>query len=268
MSFLEEKFRNLDQRRQKALIPYVTAGFPAKSKTMEIVRTLVGAGADILELGFPFSDPIADGPVIQECSFRALASGVTVRDGLSMVERVSSLLPVVPMTYCNLVYRYGVEAFARDLSNAGACGLILADLSLEASSLFQAPLSEQGIDLIRFVSTTTPPERARKIIASASGFIYCVSRPGTTGVRSELYSGVISYLQKIQAMSPIPLCVGFGLSRASHIRKLLPYASGFIVGSCLLAPYLKLSFRKALSEMEKLVTTMKKATYGKLQASG
>lgn len=233
---LEARFAEWRERGRRALIPYVTAGFPTAAGTGELLEAAAAAGADVVELGVPFSDPLADGPTIQRASFRALEEGMTVAGALRILEgfRARHGTPVVLFTYLNPVLRYGPEAFVRDAAGAGAEGLLVTDLPAGSDPELEARVREAGLDLIRLVAPTTPPERVRRIGASASGFLYYISRTGVTGARAEVRADLAGEVSRLRALVPLPVAVGFGISRPEHAALVASVADGVVVGSALL----------------------------------
>lgn len=228
-------FERLKQEGNRGLIAYVTAGDPSPDQTLGIVRALEQGGVDIIELGVPFSDPIADGPVIQRASERSLRAGTTLKGVLQILRdlRRESEIPVVIFSYLNPVLRYGFEKFAADAADAGADGALLTDLNVEAAAPYLAEMRKHGLDAIFLVSQTTAAERVRLLSQSSSGFVYIVSRAGVTGTRDALSDQVIPLIERVRAVTTLPVAVGFGLSRREHMAALAPYADAAVVGSAI-----------------------------------
>lgn len=258
MSRIARKFRQLKARRRKALIAYVTAGFPTLGATGKVVREIEAAGADIVEIGVPFSDPIADGPVIQHASNKALENGVTLDWILKWTKkfRRASELPIVFMSYLNPVHHMGYEVFARRAADAGVDGLIVPDLIADEAGELRKVLRAKGIDLVHLVAPTTPPARRRRLARRSRGFLYAVSTTGVTGARKRLPDDVIGFLRDTRRDSPVPVAVGFGISNAEQARRYASSVDGVIVGSALIsllrkraavAPFIK-TLRAALDE--------------------
>ncbi len=256
MSRIAKKFRQLKSQGRKALIAYVTAGFPALGATDKVVRELEASGADIVEIGIPFSDPIADGPVIQYSSQRALENGVTLDWVLKWTKkfRRNSQLPIVYMSYLNPIHHMGYETFARRAAEAGVDGLIVPDLIAEESARLRKILRNKGIDLIHLVAPTTSPKRRLMMAKKSRGFLYAVSTTGVTGMRRQLPADVIGFLQGLRRVSTVPVAVGFGISNAEQARRYASSVDGVIVGSALInllrkrtavAPFIK-TLRSAL----------------------
>lgn len=219
-----------------ALVPYVTAGYPALDSTVPLLEALASAGGDVLELGIPFSDPLADGPTIQRSSFVSLESGTTVRSVLADLRafRSRNETPVVLFTYLNPVLRYGVDAFLADAVEAGANGLLLTDLPAGADPGLEEKISTSPLDLIRLVAPTTPPDRVPEIAAGGSGFLYYISRTGVTGARSELRDAIGDEVGRVREAVSLPVAVGFGISTPEQAGEVAAVADGVVVGSALI----------------------------------
>lgn len=232
-SGISEKFAELKARGEGALISYVMAGDPSLDATREIVAALSRGGTDIIELGLPFSDPVADGPTIQAAGQRALAAGMDTERFFKLVEGLDTgiaRIPLVCMTYYNLVFKYGIEKFVAGSAKAGISGLIIPDLPVEEASELRESCERHGLDLIFLIAPTTPGERVRKVLERSSGFVYLVSRLGVTGTSSKVSGATKELLDRVE--TDIPKAVGFGVSngsQAAEIRK--AGADGVIVGS-------------------------------------
>jgi tryptophan synthase alpha chain len=226
-----------DLRRQdrRALIPYVMAGDPDPAATQRLVEILTEAGADALELGIPFSDPIADGPINQRAGLRALAQGMGLDPALDLVARLRehTQIPLAFMTYYNLILKHGLEAFCRAATTAGLDGLIVADLPPEEGGDLIAEARRVNLATVFLLAPTSTDERIRAVAAASTGFVYCVSRTGVTGVRDELPEGVRDLVQRIRRHTPTPICVGFGISQPAQAREAAAVADGVIVGSAI-----------------------------------
>jgi tryptophan synthase alpha chain len=235
MTRLTERFTALKERGEKALIVYVTVGDPSPERTVEIALALDRAGVDVIELGIPFSDPLADGPSIQSASFRALQNGVNVPRVLEAVRaiRKQSDIPLVLFTYYNPVFRYGVERFARDASESGADGGLLVDLTPEEAEEWLTAARAHSLDTIFLLAPTSTVERIGVVASLSTGFIYCVSRTGVTGTRDDVPPDVLEMVQRVRAQSSLPISVGFGISRPEHVRSVGAYADGVVVGSAM-----------------------------------
>ncbi|MEN8376399.1 MAG: tryptophan synthase subunit alpha [Gemmatimonadota bacterium] len=230
------RFARARAEQRAALIPYITAGYPDPGATLPLMRALEEAGADVIELGIPFSDPLADGPTIQRTSQQALASGAGVESALETLSEYAAEgdCPVVLFTYLNPLLGYGPGAFVRDASAAGAAGLLLTDLPLGADPVLEAEFEASALDLVRLVAPTTPSERAAAIARRAQGFLYYVSRTGVTGARADLPPEVESAVASLKARADVPVAVGFGISTPAQARAVGRVADGVVVGSALL----------------------------------
>jgi len=235
MGRIESVFNNLRRREEGALIPFITAGDPDLETTERVIHILVEAGADIIELGFPFSDPMADGPTIQASSQRALAAGTNLEGIFAMVRRVRehTNTPIVLMGYFNPVLHYGSEQFARDAAAAGVDGLLLVDLPPEETQELQPFLRQAGIDLITLLAPTTPPERMSRLAAGGEGFLYYVSMTGVTGARAVDPAAISRTVSDLRAASRVPVAVGFGISSPEDVAAVGAFADGVVVGSAL-----------------------------------
>lgn len=235
MSRITATFRSLKDEDRRGLIPFVTAGHPDIETTRRLLPALQRAGADIIELGVPFSDPIADGPVIQRSSQRALSNGVTLKDILLLVADVRRELqvPIVLFSYINPVLQFGIDAFAREAAQAGVDGVLLSDLPLEEAREVREKLSANAIDLIFLAAPTSTDERLGMIAENASGFVYAVSRTGVTGTRGELSQEAAELVQRLRSFTQFPIAVGFGISTADQIADVWQYADAAVVGSAI-----------------------------------
>ncbi len=216
-----------------ALIPYVTVGYPSIEATLKIVPLLADSGCDIVELGIPFSDPLADGTTIQKASFQALQNGVTPRLCLEVARQLSQKvdIPLVFMTYFNPVFSYGLEEFCGACTKSGIDGLIIPDLPPKEGSELEAITRRQGLDLIYLLAPTSTDERIRLIAERSQGFIYLVSVTGVTGVRNRLPADLETFVAKVRKIASQPLCVGFGISAPEQAKQVAQVADGVIVGS-------------------------------------
>ncbi|MHB8707416.1 MAG: tryptophan synthase subunit alpha [Desulfuromonadales bacterium] len=235
MSRIAQAFEALHQRGEKALVTFLTAGDPDLATSEQVIHTLVEAGVDLLELGFPFSDPMADGPTIQAASERALASGTTLRGVLDMVARVRqhTNVPIVLMGYFNPVFRYGAEAFARDAAAAGVDGLLLVDLPPEEAGELHPQLKAAGIDLITLLAPTTPEARMVRLAGAAEGFLYYVSMTGITGTQKVDAAAIADAVARVRRESRVPVAVGFGVATPDDARAVAAFADAVVVGSAL-----------------------------------
>ena len=220
--------------RGKAFIPFVTCGDPSLDVTEKIVNAMVEAGADLIELGIPFSDPTAEGPVIQGANLRALSGGVTTDKVFDMVEKIrkNTDVPMVFMTYANVVFSYGTERFCKHAQEVGMDGLILPDVPYEEKEEFAEVADKYGLDLISLIAPTSH-ERIATIAKDAEGFVYCVSSLGVTGMRSQITTDIGAMVKLVKAQKDIPCAVGFGISTPEQAKKMAVQADGVIVGSAI-----------------------------------
>ncbi|WP_448631654.1 tryptophan synthase subunit alpha [Cellulomonas soli] len=224
----------LDGLGRAALVGYLPVGYPDVATSVDAVRTLIDHGADVVELGMPYTDPLMDGPVIQHAVDAALRGGVRVRDTLRAVEQVAGRgAPILVMTYWNLVLRYGVEAFARDLAAAGGAGLITPDLIPDEAGVWMDASDEHGLDRVFLVAPSSTPERLASTAAACRGFVYAASTMGVTGERATLGSGAQRLVADTRAAGAAHVCVGLGVSRPDQAAQVAGYADGVIVGSAL-----------------------------------
>jgi len=236
MSRIESRLSALGNAGRKALIPFITAGDPEPQVTVPLLHELVAAGADLLEIGVPFSDPMADGPVIQRASERALAHGVTLHGVLDMVSAFRATdadTPLILMGYLNPIEAFGYEAFAKAAATAGVDGILTVDAPPEEATPLADALREAGLDPIFLLAPTSGPERIERICALASGFVYYVSFKGVTGSASLDLAGIAAKLEQIRAVTRLPLGVGFGISDAERAAAVAQVADAVIVGSAL-----------------------------------
>lgn len=217
----------------KALIPYITVGYPTIEDTLKVVPLLAQKGADIVELGIPFSDPLADGVTIQKSSFHALQNGVTPQLCLEIAKELSQKvnIPLVFMTYFNPVFSYGLEAFCVASARSGISGLIIPDLPPEEGSELEAISQREGLDLIYLLAPTSTEERIRLVAERSRGFIYLVSVSGVTGARKSLPSDLAAFVSRVKKLTKQPICVGFGISTAEQAKRVAQMADGVIIGS-------------------------------------
>jgi tryptophan synthase alpha chain len=230
-----KRFAALRAERRAALIAYLTAGDPSPAATVELVLALERGGADIIELGVPFSDPVADGPVIQRASERALAAGTTLQRVLEIAAEVRrrSEIPLLLFSYLNPLYRYGLERLAADAAAAGIDGCLLTDLSVEEAAPWVEVLHRHNLDTVFMAAPTSTERRLRLVAEYSSGFVYVVSRTGVTGERSAVGAAVPAIIGSLRALTGQPLAVGFGVSRPEHAAEIGAYADGVVVGSAL-----------------------------------
>jgi len=232
---LAETFAALAKEGRGALAPFVTAGDPDLDTTLVVLEALDRAGAAVCELGVPYSDPIADGPVIQASYTRALAAGFTLEKFFEMVRKATGRvkMPILAMVSYSIIYRRGIDRFVDDASAAGLAGLVVPDLPLEESDVLDATCQGANLALVRLVTPTTPSERAAEIARRSTGFLYCVSVAGVTGARSDLPEGLVERVKWLRTKTDVPVLVGFGVSTPEQVKLLSGVADGAIVGSAL-----------------------------------
>ncbi len=238
MSRLNETFRRIRaDGASPGLVTYITAGDPDLHRTEGILLALDRAGADVLEVGVPFSDPLADGPVIQRATERALAAGTTLSGVLEMVRRLRAdvCAPIVLFSYANPILRLGAERFADLARDAGVDGVLVLDLPIEEAGEFRGVLASRGIDTILLLSPTTTDARLRQAVSLGSGFLYAISRLGVTGARDAIADGAEDMVRRIRAVSDMPVALGFGISRPEHVREIGRWADAAVVGSGLVS---------------------------------
>jgi tryptophan synthase alpha chain len=234
---LEQTFALLRDQKRAGLITYTTAGDPDLPRSAEILRALDRAGADVLEVGVPFSDPLADGPVIQRATERAIAAGGNLRASLAMIAdvRPSVKAPVVIFSYANPMLRMGIDAFARRAADAGVDGVLALDLPIEEAAGFRETLAKAGIDTIFLLSPTTTDARIRTAATLGSGFLYGISRLGVTGARAQVAAGAEAMVRRIRGHTSMPIALGFGISSPEQVAEVCAYADAAVVGSSLVS---------------------------------
>lgn len=228
---LEAHLRQRRNAGSKLLVPYVTPGF--RDDWLDVVRALADAGADAIEIGIPFSDPVMDGPTIQRSSLVALERGTTPGSVINELRTLQLDVPLAVMTYYNLVFRFGVERFAKELAEAGVSGVILPDMPMEEASSWRAAATDAGVETVMLVAPNTPDERMKKICETAEGFVYAIGTLGVTGERTELAESAQRVGQRIKAVTDKPVLIGIGISNAEQARHAAAAADGVIVGSAL-----------------------------------
>ena len=234
---IAETFARLRAEKRPGLVTYTTAGDPDLPRSGEILCALDRAGADVIEVGVPFSDPLADGPVIQRATERALAAGANLRQVLALVEAVRPRIraPLVLFSYANPLLRLGVERFAERAAAAGVDGVLALDLPIEEAGSFRATLRAAGLDTVFLLSPTTTDTRIREAARIGSGFLYGISRVGVTGARDRVAASAESLVKRIRAQTDLPIALGFGISRPEHVAEITAYADAAVVGSALVS---------------------------------
>lgn len=255
MNRIEKTFQLLNKNGSKAFVPYIMAGDGGLDCLPERLVLLEQFGAAAIEVGVPFSDPVADGPTIQQAGIRALNNGTTLKDIVAKIAeaRSSVNIPIILMTYLNPIYAYGISSFVEDIQNAGVDGCIIPDMPLEEEALIAPELEAAEIELIRLVTLTTPIERIKQIAAKGNGFLYTVTVKGITGVRNEFDGDLYAYLKAVKEVSPIPVLAGFGISSQEQMQDLTKYCDGVVVGSKIV----ELFSKNNLQEMEDLMSIFK-----------
>lgn len=240
MNRIDQKFKKLKSENKKALIPYITIGTPSVEKTEQITIALEKAGADLIELGIPYSDPLADGPVIEESSLWSLNHGFKLAKAFECVKNIRkhSQIPIVFMVYYNTIFGYGKQKFIDECKNCDIDGMIIPDLPLEEYDEIDSYLENTSIELISLVAITSK-DRIPTIVKRSKGFIYCISSLGVTGIRSKFSDGVTEFLTEVKQSTDLPTCVGFGISKKEDILKFEPYVDGCVVGSALVKKILE-----------------------------
>ncbi|PIY90353.1 MAG: tryptophan synthase subunit alpha [Nitrosopumilales archaeon CG_4_10_14_0_8_um_filter_34_8] len=259
MSRIKEKFAELSAKNEKALITYIMVGYPNESATISIVKGLIRGGADIIELGFPFSDPLADGPVIQNASTISLNNGMKIKSFFNIVEKIrkETDIPLVLMTYTNILYHKGYTKFIADAKKAGIDGFILPDMSIEESGEYIASAKNMA-DTIFLISPNTTKSRIEKIVKSSSGFLYLVAVYGTTGIKTGIQNYSLKAIKEVKKITKgkIPIGIGFGVSTPEDVKKYIQAgADAVIVGSA----FLKLIEKTSKNNLEKSIATFTKS---------
>ncbi len=256
MNRIEKKFNQLRKENRKALIGYFTAGFPDFETSIKVILRSVKAGIDIVEIGIPFSDPIADGPIIQHTSNVALKKGMNLEKVFSLcrILEKSISVPYLLMTYYNPVYKYGLEKFTQKAEKVGISGLIVPDLPFEESIPLKKCLKEKNIFLINFLTPFTPFERGKNIVKNSNGFVYFITMAGVTGTKKKFDYEMFKIIEKYKKIKDIPFAAGFGISSISQIKRIKKYFDGVIIGSYLLK---KLIYGK-IGDIERSIKDFKK----------
>lgn len=244
--------------KSRALIPYLTAGFPNPAVSLAALRAAAAAGADFVEVGVPFSDPLADGPTIQRTTQTALEQGMTVPRVLALIREATLDVPVIIMTYLNPVLAYGVERFARDASTAGAAGVLLTDLPAGADPAVEKAVTSSSLALIRLVAPTTDDARLKTALSGATGFVYLISRLGVTGARASVPADLESQVRRIRAATRLPVAVGFGIGTPAQAAATARFADGVVVGSALMDALAQ----GGVPAMEQLIRELATAVHG------
>lgn len=235
MNRIDRVFSNLRKQDKKAFIPYIMAGDPDLEKTADLIKLFENIGADIVELGIPFTDPLADGPTIQRASERALKKGVTLTKVIDFMKEIRRLteIPILFMSYYNPIFRYGVERFVRDAVLSGVDGVIVPDLPPEEAAQLIRPARKEGLSTIFLLAPTSTTERIKKVVKASTGFIYYVSITGITGSRLEIDESLTDSIKNVKSMTERPVCIGFGVSNPEEASRMAAISDGVIVGSAI-----------------------------------
>lgn len=264
MNRIDVRFKELRARREKAFIVYLTAGYPDLSTTKKLILEMAKIGVDIIELGVPFSDPLADGPIIQQSSQEALKKGVSLAGILNLARaiRMDSDIPLVLMSYYNPINAYGLKRFVRDAKRSGIDGLIVPDLPPEEGRNLKKEMERAGLDLIFLAAPTSTFKRIRKIADASRGFIYYVSLTGVTGVRKKVPPGIKEGISRIRRYTDKPICIGFGISNPAQVKLMRGFGDGLIVGSAIIQVMERNQGKRLIPEtiafVEKLLKACKK----------
>ena len=256
---IKESFATIKRQGRTGLIVFLTAGFPDKQATLELVPALVAAGADAIELGVPFSDPLAEGPVIQQSSFLALQQKITLADCMDMVEELREQIPDTPlvlMGYYNPIYSFGLQKFAERAEESGVDGLIAVDLPHSEAAPLAAQCAAHGIHMIPLLAPTSTDESIRESCVDAGGFIYCISLTGVTGTRDEVSVRGIELLERVRPHTSLPLAVGFGISQREHVETVCRDAEAAVVGSALVRVMLESPREELVDRASELVARL------------
>lgn len=259
-NYLSNKTRNATQQKRKLFCVFLTLGYPSIAATERLILSSEKAGVDIIELGFPFSDPLADGPTIQYSSEQAIKKNISINDAFALVRRLrqkGSQIPIVFFGYFNPVFSYGTKDFARDARNAGLDGLIIPDLPPEEETGFQKACRKQTLHIVQLVAPTTRDSRAKMLVGKSQGFIYYVSLRGVTGARKALPGDLKAHLAKLKRLTAKPVLAGFGISTPEQARSISRFSDGVIVGSAVIE-----HLKRGLSPAERFIKKMSRAVHG------
>ena len=255
MTRIAKRFSSLKDQGKKGFIPFVTAGDPDLDTSLQLILKLAETGADVIELGVPFSDPMADGPTIQRSSQRALENGVNLSDILGLVKkfRENSEVPLVLFSYLNPLWRFGLDKLSIEAAEAGIDGILVTDIVGKEAQEIATNFSRNGIDLISLVAPTTTDERLESIASSASGFIYAISRAGVTGARTKASTDAESLVSRVRRYTDLPVAVGFGISTQAQIEDVLRYADAAVVGSAIVAEIEKCDGKGVVDAVDRFI---------------
>jgi len=257
---IKQKFDELQAQGKKAFIAYIPYGFPTIKQTKDILLTLQTCGVDIIELGIPFSDPVADGPVIQEAASIALKNGANTKNLFVTVNKIKKdiKIPLALMTYYNPIFRFGVEKFFKSMNAAGVSGILTVDLPIDEAREYIKKAKKYKIETVFFITPVTPLSRAKKIIKATQGFIYYISVTGTTGVREIAYGSLANHIKQLKKETALPICVGFGVHTKEQFANIFKFSDGAIIGSAIVK-FIKENHSKHdfLDKLKKYVKSLK-----------
>ena len=271
MSRIDDAFARLRLRGERALVPYFVAGDPSLETTARLIAEADARGADVIEVGLPFSDPLADGPTIQRAAVRALERGTSLYRLLPVLAEVSPRVraPLVVMTYLNPLHRYGLDKVAEDLARAGVAGLIVPDCPVDESAPLARAAEAAGLDLVALAAPTSGPARLRRIARASRGFVYLVPLTGITGERTEVPADLVRLVRDLRAVTTKPICVGFGISTPDQVAAVVRHADGAVVGSAIVSLVERLAGDAALVErVGDFVGALKAATHAAAAGNG
>jgi tryptophan synthase alpha chain len=273
VSRLKDTFARLKKEGRSAFIPFISAGDPDMETSLAILEALPGCGADIIELGMPFSDPMADGPAVQMSSTRAIAAGATLPKVIELVRKFrkkDNKTPIVLMGYFNPIHAFGTARFAREVAAAGVDGLIAVDLPIEEDEVLRLPAAAQGVDLVRFVTPTTDAARLQRILEAASGYLYYVSVAGVTGTKTFAESDVAAAIARVRAATSLPVAVGFGIKTPEQAATIARLADGVVVGSAIVSKVAETLGQKpetVVKAVTDLCTSLAQATHNSVRVT-
>ena len=265
MHRIDQVFKRLKAKGEKALIPFITAGDPDLATTKALALEMADKGADLLELGIPFSDPLADGPTIQAASNRAVQGGIHLKEVLELAGEIrrETEIPLILMGYYNPILQYGLERTAREAADQGVDGFIIPDLPPEEAGPWRVAAAKAGVATIFLAAPTSGAERIKHMARLTRGFLYYVSVTGITGARTELPSDLVAALKEVRSLVKCPLAVGFGISTPEQVRWLAPYVDGIVVGSAIVQRVAKLKGQELIKEVVEFVASLKTPLRGK-----
>ncbi|WP_433942880.1 tryptophan synthase subunit alpha [Paenibacillus sp. SN-8-1] len=263
MSRIDQMFARLREQGECALIPYIPVGYPTAEGSESLIRTIAESGADLIELGVPYADPLADGPTIQEASLAAVSNGINLKSCISMVRTLRDKgleTPIVLMGYCNSFLAYGLDKLADDAKEAGIDGFIIPDLPSTMAKPYVEIFEARGLQNIFFLAPTTSEAREAAVVEQGQGFLYCISVTGVTGERKSLPAELRNFIHQARQVTELPLAVGFGISNEDHVREVSEYADGAIVGSALINVIKHSESHEVEAKVGEFIRALKQAT--------